>query len=1046
MSLGLYFYRAPRLVILTLAVIAVSGAASFVLLPRTEDPRLTSRVARVTTAIPGATPARVEALVTEPLEEELRDLPELKSLYSESRDGFSSILIELEDEVTEVEEVWSRVRDRLADAEPQLAAEASTPHFDLVRIEAFTLIFALRWDGPPEDAERGLLHRYARVLEDRLREVPGTEDVERFGDPADEVRVLIDPAALAGRGLTAEDVARALRASDAKVPGGVVRQAGRELLVEVDDGLDAVAEVAHVPLVVSATGDVVRLGDVGRVELRPPDPLPALALIDGRPGVSVAARMGADRRVDAWSPAAEAVAEAFASELPRDVSLQTVFRQVRYTEARLHSLVANLLIGIGLVVLVVLVLMGWRAALLVGASLPLASLMTLSGLRFLEVPIHQMSVTGLIIALGLLIDNAIVMADEMSDRLRSDAPEAAIAGSARHLTVPLLSSTVTTTLAFLPIVLLAGPAGEFVGSIGISVILALWSSLFLALAVLPAAAGFLHRGAGAARPGRRWWQAGVQLPRWRAGYEAALGWVLRRPRAGIALALVLPLLGFVAFGDLREQFFPPSDRDQFRIDLRLPEGSSIEATRAAAEVASAELRALPGVRGVQWFCGEAAPKYYYNMLGGQQGAPFFAQALVQLEREEGSFALIDAAQQRLDAALPHVQAICRQLEQGPPFEAPVELTLFGPDPARLAELGEAARQALVRVPDVVHTRATLGDVRPQVQVALDRELARASGVEPRALSGRIQRALRGAPGGSVLLGGEELPVVVHVADGERATLARLAALDLGSASPSLTPGVPLSAVGALRLAPQATTIARKDGSRANVVRGYLRAGVLPADALTQFRAELERDGFSLPRGYRKEWGGEAEQRDQAVGNLLGSAALLFVLMGASLVLAFNSFRQAALIAAVGGLAVGLSLLALWLWGHAFGFTAIVGTMGLVGVAINDAIVVLAGIREHPRAAAGDLRAIQQVVVRSTRHVLATTLTTVAGFVPLLVAGSAFWSPLAVSIAGGVAGATLLALSFVPAAYLVLLGWGMRCPPPDVEVEPGRSTSGRLLRA
>ena len=1036
MSLGLVFYRSPRLVVLTLLVICVSGLAAFLLLPRTEDPRLSGRAARVTTILPGAGPERVEALVTDPLEDELRELPELKTMYSESRDGVSSITIELADTVYEVDEVWSRVRDLLADAEPQLAKEAGEPDLEVLRFEAFTLVFGLRWEGDPQAPDRGALHRYARILQDRLRGVSGTEDVERFGDPPDEVRVLIDPAALAGRGLTPADVAQALRASDTKVPGGVVRQGGRELLVEVDDELDVVGRVAGVPIRVSADGEAIRVGDVGRVELRPPTPLPKLALIDGSPGVAVAVRMAYDRRIDAWSPTAEAVAADFAAELPREISLQTVFRQVRYTEDRLDGLVWNLLLGIALVVLVVLLLMGWRAALLVGSSLPLASLMTLSGLRALEIPIHQMSVTGLIIALGLLIDNAIVMADEMADRLGVDDVETAIAGSARHLSVPLLSSTVTTTLAFLPIVLLVGPAGEFVGSIAISVILSLWSSLFLALAVLPALAGFLHRpGTG----GGGWWQRGLQLPRVRAGYERLLDGTLRRPWIGVALSLVLPLLGFLAFADLREQFFPPSDRDQFRIDLRLPEGSSIDATRAAAEAASAELRALPQVRRVQWFCGEPAPKYYYNLLGGQEGASFFAQALVELESNEGSFAVIDAAQRRLNAALPAAQVICRQLEQGPPFEAPVELTLFGPDPERLAELGEAARRALVRVPSVVHTRATLGDARPQVRVELERELAWASGVEQRSLSGRIQRELRGAPGGSVLLGGDELPVVVHVAEGEQATWSHLAGLDVGGRG---APGIPLAAIGALTLSPQATTIAHKDGSRANVIRGYLRAGVLPADALGAFRAELAEDGFALPPGYRMRWGGEAEQRDQAVANLLGSAALLFVLMAASLVLAFNSFRQAALIALVGALATGLSCLALWVWGHAFGFTAIVGTMGLVGVAINDAIVVLAGIREHPQASTGDPLAVRKVVVRSTRHVLATTLTTVAGFVPLLVAGSAFWSPLAVSIAGGVSGATLLALSLVPAGYLLLLSWGMRCP---LRVEtPGRSASGRLV--
>jgi multidrug efflux pump subunit AcrB len=265
----------------------------------------------------------------------------------------------------------------------------------------------------------------------------------------------------------------------------------------------------------------------------------------------------------------------------------------------------------------------------------------------------------------------------------------------------------------------------------------------------------------------------------------------------------------------------------------------------------------------------------------------------------------------------------------------------------------------------------------------------------------------------------------------------------------------LDALARIDLVPELATIARRDGQRVNVVRGYITAGVLPADVLAGLKGKLADAGFELPPGYKFEYGGEAAERDEAVGNLTASVGPLLVLMVASLVLSFGSFRMAGLIAAVGGLSVGLAVAMLWLFGYPFGFMAIVGTMGLVGVAINDSIVVLAALRESPRARQGDPEAVRHVVVRSTRHVVATSLTTMAGFAPLVLGGGGLWPPLAVTIAGGVAGATLLALYFTPSAYLLVMCRGRsttlarnpaRTPPTQKRALAGANQRAALSRA
>lgn len=1038
------FYRYPRLLLLALALIVVAGASAYAVLPRAEDPSLKGRVGRAVVRYPGADSARVDALVAEPLEQELLEVPEIHKLITTSRAGVSFVLIQLADEVTETAEVWTRVRAKLDDAERAFPPGASDVDFEEQEIQAYTLITAIRHEGEGP-ADLAAMGRLGRALRDRLRRVPGTEEVEIWGAVPEEILVDVSPAVLSSLGRSASDLADELARSDAKVSAGTLHGGPADLLLEVTGELDSLARVKGVPVRQASDGRVLRLGDAARVRRGAADPADEVALIGGQPAIVVAARMAEGRRIDRWAVAAKGALSEFRRELPRQLTLPVVFDQARYTDARLAELQSNLLLGVLLVIAVLVVLMGWRSALLVGLALPLTSLLVLAGMRILGVPLHQMSVTGLIIALGLLIDNAIVMVDEVEERLRGGlSPGDAIAASVGHLAVPLLGSTLTTVLAFMPMVLMPGPAGEFVGAIGLSVTLALVGSLFLALTIVPTLRVLLDRAqpsrAGAAAEDAPWWRGGLKTPALLRVYREALGSLLARPARGAVLVALPALLGFVAAGALAEQFFPPSDRDQVPVELRLPYQASVAETRAATLRAREVLLSDPAVEDVHWFVGRTAPKFYYNMISGQDGATFYAQGLVQLKSSEESAAVVAGLQRRLTRELPEAQALVKLLEQGPPFEAPVELHIYGPDPARLIALGERARGILERVPEVVLTRTTQASGRPQLTLALDEEHSRLLGVGPTEVASQLEGALRGARGGTVLEGSEEVAVRVRVEERARQTIGGLESTGVfGAVRPGtdIRRAAPVSALGELQLTPAKGSLQRRNGERINTVQGFVRAGVLPSTVLRAYLEALEREGFELPSGYRFEVGGESNERDQAVGNLLASAGVLLVLMVATLVLSFRSFRQAAVIGAVGMLAVGLAMASLWTFRAPFGFMGIVGTMGLIGVAINDAIVVLAAIREDPAASQGDARAVQAVVIRSTRHVVATTLTTIAGFVPLLVAGGAFWWPLAVTIAGGVAGATLLALTFVPCAFLVLIRLGMHCP--------GRAGAAELQR-
>ena len=1024
------FYDNRRLLVLAIALILVAGLSSYYVLPRMEDPVLTQRAAIINTVFPGASAERVEALVTEKLEEELQEIEEIKELRSQSRNGISTITIELKDNVYEADEVWSRVRDKIDDASPMLPNGATDPDFEILEVTAYASIVALIWDIPGEP-NYAILRRQAEALEDQLRAIHGTRDVDTYGDPLEEIVVEIRQDELASLGLTIGDVTRQLHASDAKVSAGLLRTEKGNLVIEVDTELDSLERIRRMPIIAQTDrggGRFVALSDIAKVEKGIVQPQQSLALVDGKPAIALGSLVKSEKRVDHWAQDFDEVYRLFEGSLPGGVRLKELFTQNQYVETRLTTLLKNLLLGASAVVMVVWLMMGWRSALVVGAALPLASLMVLAGMRLLGMPMHQMSITGLIIAMGLLIDNAIVMVDEVRERRASGtSPQQAVSRSVRHLAVPLLGSTITTALSFAPIALMPGPAGEFVGSIAISVILAVASSFVIAMTITPSLMAIVDKSSP--ERVRHWWTDGFANHHMTELYRATLDVVFRRPYLGVGLGVILPIAGFVAASTLTEQFFPPADRDQFQIQLSLPAQSSIAYTKDIVMKTRERLLAHPAVTDVEWFVGESAPPFYYNMLANQEGTPQYAQALVQARHADEVRDLIRKLQIELNQSFPEAQFLVRQLEQGPPFAAPIELRLYGPDVNVLRELGDEIRGVLAATSQVVHTKASLTEALPKLAVQIDEQQARLVGLDHASVAQQLDHSLEGSLGGSVLEATEELPVRVRVAGSRRGELNQIASLDLLPANSvgGERPHVPLSTLAGVTLLPEVSSIPHFNTLRMNEVQAYLVAGVLPAKVLADFQQRLAESGFQMPPGYSYEFGGEASKRDDAIGNLMSSVGVLLVMMVATLVLSFSSFRMASLVGMVAALSVGLSLGALALFGYPFGFMGIVGTMGLIGVAINDTIVVLAALREDPEARLGHPAAVRDVVVRSTRHVLSTTLTTIAGFLPLILGGGGFWPPLATAIAGGVSGATILALYFAPAGYVMLMCRGCREP-------------------
>ena len=1036
-----YLFRHPQMVWLIVVALLVTGVSCLSVMPRLEDPVLKQRVGVITLTLVGGDASEIEMSVVVPVEAWLQEFSDIQKVRSNTRANVTNIVVELADRVTEPDSVWSAIERKLQANSGQLPEGCSSPELAIFPLKAFAAIVAVTpgaddtGDDTQESDSLRSEYQVALELKRRLLGIAGTESIQIFGAVEEQLAIEVVPETLAANGLSTGMIAQQIKASQS-APGGNLQKGGQRMSVEVQKETDAIKRLQNLPITVPGTTNTSRLGDLANLSLSPVQPSPDLAIVNGRDAIVLGVMVDNQKRVDLWTDQCQNEIDKLVSQSSDDFLVEPLFLQSDQIRQRMDGLLKNLAIGTVAVVLIVFLFMGWRCMLVVAVSLPLSACVVVFGLRFLGIPIHQMSVTGLIVSLGLLIDNAIVMVEEVRSRIYlGKRPVEAITESTRHLGLPLLGSTLTTILTFLPIATMPGPSGEFVGSLAVSVILSISASLILAFTIVPPMVTLL--GVDSTRDS--FMNYGLRSGWLGKCYRKSLEFTFRAPILGLLLGIAFPAFGFWVSGQLQKQFFPATDRAQLQIELDLPTAANLKSVRRSVDKVREIVKADAAIKNQHWFLGRSAPTFYYNVVPRRQSTPNYAQAFVDLESNQNIDGLVNRLQEKIDSQVLDARVIVRKLEQGPPFDAPVELRILGEDLRLLEELGNQVRGLLASHPQVTHTRADLGDKDPRLKLEIDSNLATQNGVSDNELSRFLFSSLEGAEAGDFVHQGLSVPARVLVDWSEGSVINSLMAMPVtfskpgrstsaapNPASASKPTPVSLGVVADFRLDANVGTIIRHNGQRVNEVKAYLRAGVLPADALATLKEKLRTSDITFPTGYRLEIGGESEKRSEAISTLVANIAVIVTLMIVTLVAVLGSVRLAMVIAAVAGLVMGLAPLALYCFGYPFGFMAIVGTMGLIGVAINDSIVVLAAIREKSmdtEMPLGGERSVPvelaEVVGGSTRHILATTFTTMIGFLPLVLSGGKFWPPLAIVMSVGVGGATLLALYFTPSLYLLL---------------------------
>lgn len=832
-----------RKLVLTLSVLlSVLGIVSWLTMTRQEDPRLPEYFGQVTVRFPGADAETVERLVLEPLEDELAEVDDLHEIESTARAELAVLELELSDRVDrdDTAEVWDRVRQALDDARAELPTGVSEPALDDRQQDQTSVVYALT--GP---VDLLTLAEAAETLRDEMLGVPGVARVEIVADPGEQITVELDDAEIRRLALTPAEVAAQIGSRTEILPGGSVKVADRQMRLRPDTDFASLGEIRATPILLPS-GETVPLQAVARVERGPEEPARTRMRYQGQAavGVGIIPRKGVHvvdfgRRV---SQRAEEIAPTLAP-----VELDRMIYQPGRVAERISGLSRSLATGALVVAGVLVLFMGLRMGLLVASIVPLVTFSSLAIYNLGGGVLQQMSIAAVVIALGMLVDNAVVMAETIQHRIDSGEPRCdAALGAVRELAVPLAGATGTTLAAFLPMLLAPGLTAEFTRSIPIMIILTLTVSYLYAVFVTPALGATVLRPRSRSGPGF--------FDRWASrASDLAVG----RPALVILTAVVVVGLSFTAMGWVRQEFFPESDRNQLVVELKLSEGSHLDATDATAARLEDALAERQDVVSVASFLGRSAPHFYYN-LSQIPWSPPFAQLVVETTSTEVLDDVMGFTRGFARAELPGTEVVIRKLEQGPPVEAPVEVRLYGTELEALHEGAESVVALLRDLPGTTDVRHDLSLGAPVLRVTIDDAAAARRGLSRPAVAAALFRTSRGLDVGWYRAGDDPVPVVLRSSAGEATPVSELGSLDVSV--PGTAP-VPLAQVARWTPEWKPGAVRHRNRVRTVSVLSQLQSGLTYGDVVDRLDADLAE--LELPQGVRVEMGGAAETSGEA---------------------------------------------------------------------------------------------------------------------------------------------------------------------------------------
>ncbi len=992
--------RHERLLFSIALILSFSGLFFFQTMERQEDPTFPSRFGLIKVFYPGAAPQKIVQQLVKPLERQLAQVNEVKNIDITARQGLLLAEVQLHDEFYQTDEAWDKVRIALNQAQQAFPAHVPPPVLDDRIVGSSTMVLALTGADPLQ------LSLAADRIRDYLLQLPEIALINRFGDPGEQINVALDDAVLQSYAISVQDIAQQIQQANQQISGGRVILAEKSLVITPLTELQSLDALRQF-VVTLKNGNTVPLASIANISHVAQQPEKDQVWWQEQRAVALEIRTLPDQvNVVAFG---EQLRQHIAQIKPlfHPIQIEEMFYQPHYTEQRLSQLSVSLLYAILVILLVLCLSMGVRTGLVVSCILPLVALSSFAVYALGGGVLHQMAICGMVIALGILVDNAIVMTEKVQRHLDQghSAQQAAILAS-RKLALPLFTATITTIVAFLPMLVSQGDTADFTRSIPIMIILALVFSFACAITVTPLLAKhFLRPAPVPVTP--------QTTQRFQINTEHMAFLLTSHPRSIIVLAIILSSLAIGSFFYMKHQFFPHADRNQIVVDCWLEEGSRIDQTAERTAVLAQALQQQPGVVAVHRFVGGSGPTFYYNILL-QPNAPHQARLVINTDDLDRNQPLIEWIARFANENFPEVQLTASVLQQGPATKAPIEIRIYNPNPEALVQATEQVFSQLNQIRGTRFSRHDLGSGIPSIEYHIIDNLVHQLESSPHQIAQALLARSHGLAAGYMQMESERIPIKITSPAGENYDFNRLGSTILNAGEAS----IPIMQLVEQQLVFEAAAIYRRNQSQLSRVYSDLAPGYVYSEILTAFNQALQQQ--PLPPGTRIEFGGDVGASQQANDAILRFVPATLGLLFLCLLFQFNSFRRVLIILlsipfALAGVFPGLLLL-----GYPFGFQAIQGVITLAGIVINHAILLIDEIDQQLSQDKSLEHAIQQALIQRTRPILLTAATTICGLLPLAFSNTSLWPPMAWTIIFGLISATLLTLFVLPAICRVCL--------------------------
>lgn len=1001
-----------RTSLMLLLVIIFFGLSAYNKMPKDYDPGFIIRTAQVITYFPGASPERVEQLVTDKLEKEIQELPELDFVNSESRTGISIISVNIKESFKEMRPIWDKLRRKIDAVKGSLPADAQEPIVNDEFGDVFGIVIGLTAEGFSYKEKKDI----ADDVKDEILRLSEVAKVDIFGTQEERVFIEYDNARLAELGISASNLRDQLSSRNIVIPGGSINIDDEKIALEPTGNFESVEEISDTVIQFSGSDRVMQLSDIARVYRGYIDPATNVVSLQGEQGLTLAVSMKEGGNNIILGEQVLSLLDRLSSVYPIGIDFSLMSFLPQEVEKKVDDFVSNLVQAVAVVTIVMLFTLGFRTGIIVAALIPASMVFGILIMSFFDIGIDQISLAALIIALGMLVDNGIVMSESIMVQMGKGkkAFDAAI-DSANELKVPLLTSSLTTAAAFLPIYLAESTTGEYTASLFKVVTITLLCSWVLSMTIVPMlCVYFLKVKQQQATFDSRFYQY----------YRRVLKTLLRNPWPTLMATILLLFTAIFGLKYVPQLFFPPSDRAYFKFDIELPVGTRIETTqRYVKEIEQHIQNSLlandqtPGITKWLTYIGSGGPRFLLTH-SPKQTSSNYALFIITVS----SIKSIDKVMNQLEdysfKQFPDMLAKARKIENGAPIKNPVEIRVSGKNTDELFDIVSSIKLKMAEMNGLKAINDDWGLPIKKLKVSINQTRARRAGVSSKDIAVSLQTGLTGLELTQYREGDNVIPLILRSSSADRQDIGKLEALSVYSQATGNA--VPLEQVADINIVWESATIFRRDRMKTVSVGAQLDQSFTASQATKELQPWIESQQASWPIGYRYEFGGEAESSGKANDSITAKLPIAVFIIVLLLVGQFNSLRKSfivmttiplGIIGVTFGLLVGQSF---------FGFMTLLGIISLAGIVINNAIVLLEKIKtEIDQAELSKAQAIISACQQRVRPILLTTTTTVLGLIPLYLGGGEMWEPMALSIIGGLIFSTLLTLCVVPVLYLVL---------------------------